>query len=81
MTDITKGRVVLAPGYIIINSGDIPQFIDAHNLAALYGVPFDKCVVWNIGKAFTRRRADVFLYPQRHSSDYLLPKPARELLA
>lgn len=81
-TDITKGRVVLVPGYVLSAVDGDRRYIGAHALAKLYGVEFSKCVVWDISKPrypFSRRHADVLLYPQE-SGDYLLPPAAWALL-
>lgn len=75
-------RVVLVPGLMRSLMDGALHCIDAHRLAGLYSVPFDKCVVWDHWRAGQWRPAadDVLLYPDP-TGKYELPARAKELLA
>lgn len=78
-------RYLLCPGFITSRTDGDRHHISAEQLARLYGVPLDECLVLNYGGSpgLNHRRAELqsraargellALYP-RHSGDYTLPK-------
>lgn len=71
-------RIVLCPGRLISkNDGDV-HHVSAGQLAALYGVPFSRCVVWTANSPWSPRPEDVVLYPQQ-SGKYELPEKAKKI--
>lgn len=73
-------RLVLVPGWVISRHDGDSHFITARQLAELYHVPFDKCVVWNPNQGGYRPTiADVILTP-RKDGDYTIPQAACDIL-
>jgi len=69
------------PGSVASSDGD-RQFVPARELARLYGVPFEQCIVYcpaNIGVKLRPLVGDVCLYPDP-AGRYELPQQAKDLL-
>jgi hypothetical protein len=74
-------KIVLHPGHARAPAGH-SYFVHARELASLYGVPFEQCVVYQPSHPVHRVRplaGDVSLYPDE-SGEYKLPTEAAELL-
>lgn len=70
-------RYVLHPGPVESISDGQYHFIDASQLASLYGVPLDECYIvdyrkpeTHIGIDFTDKSRLISLYPQRYKEEY-----------
>lgn len=78
-------HVVLVPGM----DGEY-KMVSPQELAQLYGVPFERCLVWDTSGRWVRNGHmsswrpypwDVCLYPAQKGQGYALPEKAREILA
>lgn len=77
MAGMKKTLYVLHPGVVTSKSDGRPHNVDAGQLASLYGVSMDECMVRRV-TAFERREpifppGAIHLYP-RPDGNYVLPK-------
>lgn len=90
--DYRNGNVVAGNPHVVLCPGMDADgnMVSPQELAKLYGVPFDRCLVWDTSGRWVRNGHmsswrpypwDVVLYPSKPGAGYELPEKAREILA
>lgn len=79
-------RYVLCPGYVVSARDGDEHFIGARQLAHLYGVPLNQCVIppdhrmpQSLRDRFWSRHANLPKLVPRYDGDYRLPGPNARL--